>query len=278
MILYDIKDEDSLLRDTAQSKLSILVGMDSFSYLLQHPERGMHWYRSFALDDSTGDHFDHLEKLLRGEVALQRSFSQVQVACQFPVFTIIPDRLFRAGEERSYLEHLTILKDSDEVLTEALPPAKGRMVYVVPGRVHQLLRRFLPGSSLHHFGSLFINHFGNLHFSGSGENVYLHITSNRLFALHFREGQLNFQNTFTFQSSKDCIYFVLLVFDQLQLDPQSTQVYLGGQLMTDSEIYRLLDRYLAKMDVLELPYQLSLAEPLRAYPPFFYFDHALNLL
>lgn len=278
MILYDIKDEDSLLRDTAQSKLSILVGMDSFSYMLQHPERGMHWYRSFALDDSTGDHFDHLEKLLRGEVALQRTFGKIQVACQFPYFTVIPERLFRKGEERSYLEHLTDLKESDEVLSEALPPAKGHMVYHIPGRVYQLLQRFLPGNSLHHFSSLYINHFGNLHFTGSGEHVYLHITSNRLYALHFREGQLNFQNTFTFQSSKDCIYFVLLIFDQLQLDPQSTQVHLGGQLMTDSEIYRLLNRYLAKLELLELPYQVSLAEPLREYPPFFYFDHALNLL
>ena len=278
MILYDIKDEDSLLRDTAQSKLSILVGMDSFSYMLQHPERGMHWYRSFALDDSTGNHFDHLEKLLRGEVALQRTFGKIQIACQFPYFTVIPERLFRKGEERSYLNHLTDLEASGEVLAEALPPAKGHMVYHVPGRVYQLLQRFLPDSSLHHFGSLYINHFGNLHFNGSGEHVYLHITSNRLYALHFREGQLNFQNTFTFKSSKDCIYFVLLIFDQLQLDPQSTQVHLGGQLMTDSEIYRLLDRYLAELELLDLPYQLSLAEPLRAYPPFFYFDHALNLL
>ena len=94
MILYDIKDEDALLRDVQESKLSILIGMDSFSYIIQHPERGLHSFRFVQVDEAKGDNIQKLDYALRGEAALQRQFQEVRVAFLTHLFTAVPDRLY----------------------------------------------------------------------------------------------------------------------------------------------------------------------------------------
>lgn len=279
MILHDIKEKDSVLRDTAHNKLSILIGMDSFSYVVYDPGKGLFWYRSFSLTgDGTVPAIASLEKLLRGEVAFQKQYALTSVIYHMPHFTVIPDRLYRPEDQHAYLQHLTPLTGDDLLETDDLPSARAHLVYRLPATYQQLVQEFLPHTRSTHLGSLFVNHLNNLHFSGSGDQIYLYLSGHLLYALYFREGQFVFHNTFTFRSSKDCLYYVLLLFNQFNLDQEQTTVHLCGQLLPDSEIYRLLQRYLGKLETLELPMQLTLADPLREYPEHFYFDHALNLL
>lgn len=279
MILHDIKEKDSVLRDTAHNKLSILIGMDSFSYVVSDPEKGLFWYRSFSLRGAgPAPAIPGLEKLLRGEVALQKQYAFTSVAYHMPHFTVIPDRLYRAEDQRAYMEHLTPLSGDDLLETDDLPSARAHLVYRLPAAYQQLVQQLLPHHRTTHLSSLFLSYFDNLLFSGSEDQLYLYISGQLLYALYFREGKFVFHNTFSFRASKDCLYYVLLVFDQFHLDQEKTPVHVCGQLMPDSEIFRLLRRYLGHLEMLELPMQLKLAEPLQDYPAYFYFAHALNLL
>ena len=278
MILYDIKDEDALLRDVQESKLSILIGMDSFSYIIQHPERGLHRFRFVQVDEAKGDNIQKLDYALRGEAALQRQFQEVRVAFLTHLFTAVPDRLYKLGENRAYLEHIGPLQDDDLALTDDLMPVKAHQIYQVPERLIQVLQQILPPHRQRHWSTLFINHFGNQHFSGSGHQLYLYILGNKLHVVLFREGELEFQNAFSFQSSKDCLYYTMLVYDQFGLTPDKSVVHLCGQIMTDSDIYRLLDRFLPHIPTMPLPGHFKLAKALLKFPPYFYVDHALNLL
>lgn len=278
MILYDIKDEHVLLRDTSQSKLSILVGMDSFSYVILHPERGLHWFRAIQTIENNADTLQKLEYALRGEATLQRPFSEVRIGFTLPLFTAIPDRLFHRGEERSYLEHVGNINEDDLALVDDLMPIKAHQIYKVPEMLVHVLQQIFPGHTHRHWSTLFINHFGNQLFSGSGHHLYLYINRQTLHVLHFREGQLAFQNAFPFHSSKDCLYYTMLIFDQNGISPEDTPVHLCGQLIPDSEVYRLLGKFLPRLQPLPVPGNIRVAEHLNKYPLYFYVDHALNLI
>jgi len=279
MIVHDIKEKDSVLRDMTDNKLSILIGMDSFCYVIYDPEKGLFWYRSFVL---TGEGYapalTALEQLLRGEVALHKQYASTSVAFHMPHYSVIPDRLYRAEDHFAYMQHLTPLSGDDVLASDDLPSSRAHLVYRIPAAYQELVQQYLPHSHTIHVGSLFVNHFHNLHFGGSGDQLYLYVSEKLLYLLYFKEGQFVFHNTFSFEASSDCLYYVLLVFEQFNLDQQQTPVHLCGQLLPDSEMFRLLQQYLGNIQTMELPMDLKLAKPLQEYPAYFYFDHGLNLL
>jgi hypothetical protein len=59
----------------------------------------------------------------------------------------------------------------------------------------------------------------------------------------FDRRNLQFYNSFAFTKASDFLYFTLLAFDQLKLNPLDVPLTISGELMEDSEIYRLLYRY-----------------------------------
>ena len=70
----------------------------------------------------------------------------------------------------------------------------------------------------------------------------------------------------------------MLVFNQFDLTVEETPVFLSGQLMEDSEIYRLLVRYVKKLQFLDPPAFFQYGTKLAHHPKYLYFDLLCLLL
>jgi hypothetical protein len=100
--------------------------------------------------------------------------------------------------------------------------------------------------------------------------VYVNLQGNMLQVGVFEHGELLLFNTFFYQNAADFLYFVLLAYDQFRLSPENTPLFLSGDLMPNSEIWRTLYRFIADIrflprharfvfpkDALELPGHLN---------------------
>ena len=81
----------------------------------------------------------------------------------------------------------------------------------------------------------------------SGPLVWM-IMRNKSFQIWVgQDGQLLLANTFSFQGSTDVLYHVLNVFQSLGINNQDAQIHLLGEITEDSEVWKLLQRYVQRL-------------------------------
>lgn len=81
--------------------------------------------------------------------------------------------------------------------------------------------------------------------SGSQERaLFIHVENNFLTILVKKNKMLEFCNSFHFFSPEDFVYFTMFVFDQLELNPETTPVVLWGEINHDSPLYKQLYKYI----------------------------------
>jgi hypothetical protein len=90
----------------------------------------------------------------------------------------------------------------------------------------------------------------------------------------FERRNLVFFNTFDFTKPADLLYYILLAYKQFDLNPLEVPLALSGTLLEDSEIYRLLLRYVRSMHFLPLPDGFQLPDAANALPAHYWFDLA----
>jgi hypothetical protein len=84
-------------------------------------------------------------------------------------------------------------------------------------------------------------------------NLYIHVEQNYLTILVKNQKTLEFCNTFYFSTAEDFIYYVMFVFEQLNLSQEQTSVTIWGELTPDSLVYNKLLKYIREVSFGEKP-------------------------
>ncbi|MFK8104021.1 MAG: DUF3822 family protein, partial [Saprospiraceae bacterium] len=108
-ISFEIFEDQFLVNSTQSYNLSILVGMDRFSYLISNNQQQVLGLRSYLYPEpsqnvaalKTALHNVFLEDKL-----LQLSYQKTTIACWYPKNTYVPNRLFQAENKSTYLEKM----------------------------------------------------------------------------------------------------------------------------------------------------------------------------
>jgi hypothetical protein len=89
---------------------------------------------------------------------------------------------------------------------------------------------------------------------GSEERlVYLQVEQNYVTIIVKHKKTLEFCNSFYFYTAEDFIYFVMFVFEQLQLSQEETEVVVWGEITPDSLVYNKLIKYIRNVSLGEKP-------------------------
>jgi len=93
-----------------------------------------------------------------------------------------------------------------------------------------------------------------------------------LFIFYFHEGQVVFCNSYAYQTPRDALYFLLLVFDQFRLGTEYTPLWIMGQYTEQSELHRQIKRYIKSLQYIQLPTGFRAGTKLDAIPAHNYVD------
>jgi hypothetical protein len=107
------------------------------------------------------------------------------------------------------------------------------------------------------------------------DRVYVNVRPSYIDILFFQNSNLLFSNSFKYKTSEDFAYFLLNALEQLQLNPETIDLYLMGEIDKSSPIYELLYKYIRTIEFMErndfFIYSYSLDEL-----PSHYFYNLLN--
>ncbi len=272
-VRFDIVEENLTKRAASSYELSILLGMDSFAYMVSDDTQQVLALRDYALEQArTGRRLTEVEQIINGDKHLKGAHRNIRIACVEAAATFIPERLYNPIEKKSYLEQLTELSPAQQVRTDDLLHYGLKTVYPLDRGTEDLLQRFFPGGRIFHIHSALLHGIWETELSDGQARLFVNVHGADAQVLLLRGRKLVFANLFHYESSKDFLYYVMLAFDQFQLDPENTPLRLSGRLVEDSEIYRLLQRYVRLLDFLKPPAFFSLGPKLNREPGHFYFD------
>lgn len=165
-------------------------------------------------------------------------------------FTLIPEVLFIEHEKESYFNFLHDREASETVLTDRLEHLGIYTVYSIPGACRKELDRVFPKVTLCHISSVLIWNLWMSVKNMTGRKVFLNLREGQFDLLVFEGNQLKYCNIFHFLTAEDIAYYVIFVFEQLDLNPEEIRLALLGNVDKFSPVYDLLFRYIRNIDFL----------------------------
>lgn len=275
-IKFEITDDKLLKQPKASQELSILIGMDSFTYMVSDADQFILTLKDFSYGTAILKPTD-LEKQVKTIFAEENYFNaapkKVKIAFLNAKSTLVPDRLFNGAEEKTYLSQVTALEDNDQIKTDQLTQVEAKNVYALDRQLLNLSLQQFPGASICHISTALLNGFQQVAAKREKTHqLFLHVRTTEVYTFLFEGGNLKFSNSFPYQSTRDFIYYILMIYDQFKLETERNPVYLSGQLLKDSDVYRLLFRYINNIEFVDPPANYKYGANWGTYPKYFYFD------
>ncbi len=275
VVKYDIAETGLLNGRNNEYELSILLGVDSFTYLILDSDRLARAYRSYDLDDRSEHWPMALQRLTTADELLhQINFRRIHIGWMAGRTTLVPDRLFSANHRRAYLEQLTELGIEDRIWSVPIESLQLQLVYALNnGNFDAAERRFMP-SVHHHLAAKLLDSWQDYYRDRAllGGAVFALVRDRKLLLAGMTEGRLQFFNTFAYQDANDALYYLLLAYEQSGFDAHEVPLFLCGELMEDGMIFRTVSSYVAKIAFLGLPQGRTLNSELSRLPAHFFFD------
>ncbi len=256
--------------------LSILIGMDSLFYLIsdrQNQILALHHYSFLTKKGETLSLKESIQiKLLRDEL-LRSTFKDVTIGFALPKFTLLPRKLYNENEKDVYLKNIIKDEQGYQLLTDHLEDLGVSNIYPIKNEVIHLVKGYFPVSKIYHnISSLFLAFKKEIQHQ-KGKHIFINVQDKQFLQLLFLDGkELIFSNFFEYKSSEDFIYYVLMVYSQFRLKPEVTPVTLAGHILPDSDIYRLLFRYIRHIRFVQKPNFYRYGKNLETISEHFYYD------
>ncbi len=251
-----VKDSRLETENLAKYHLSFQVNFELFRICVIDGETN----RCLFLEDyklfdiyTTSDLLDQLDILFEDHVLIKAGFwKSITLGIKNTQFSLVPESLF----ERDYLKEYLILnttldREADEEYhffkqkqTEAIN------VFATNNRLTDWFRKTYPLKQIrviHHTSSMIEGILLQKDLAPAEKSVYIQVEQYFL-TITVKEGKkLIFCNSFTFNTSEDFVYFILFVFDQLELNPEKCPVIVFGEITHDSESFSKLYKYIRNL-------------------------------
>ncbi len=159
-------------------------------------------------------------------------------------FSLIPAELYDPEYQKSYLIQLG-MDNNCRAAESYVPQWKAYLVYSLENDIHGEEPNYILHSV---WEGLFAYAF--FVFKDSSQNgLVVHVTPNQLYLIGGDIHTLQFFNSFSVRDPLDCLYFILQAIERVKIDTPNIPVWLSGQFVEDSQLYKLLEQYIKNLSL-----------------------------
>jgi hypothetical protein len=168
--------------------------------------------------------------------------------------TLVPWPLFDEKQADCY-HHFNHVPDDDElVCANRLKNPEAYSVFSIPKSiVHVMEQAFGSMEVRHHSGALAEGLLARFKNVPGGAVTVVNVRSSAFDIIIIENQKLQLLNSYSYRTAEDFIYFLLFVFEQMNLNPETDAVLLSGNIDKSSRLYELLYRYIRNVDFIERP-------------------------
>ncbi len=243
------------IRTVTESILNIELHPAYFAYAVKAPNENMYsnaHIEHLSIVPGNGIDFSRLSEWLKSlQNIWNRSYQKVYIAIHGYPVTVTPDK--EGGVIT--LQNIQSLSIKDEYFIQSELINEFILTFSIPETLKKLLDSYFVGAAIvpstfgickhilkdtHHISQL------NLHIT-PGEGHFFYVVSK----------QPKYFNTFRYKNKDDLLYFTLLVYKMLELEPDSYPLSISGLVEKDSEVFKLLYQYIRNIYTADFPVPLK---------------------
>jgi len=183
------------------------------------------------------------------------------------LFTIIPRALYDPLEFDSYIQFNIHEPELYYKASKPITPLDAEVLFCVERDTKIILSKYYPNSILYHSSVPLLE--GILRQSGGiwGDRLYIFTWNNHdMEIVAIKDGKMSLYNHFFLGSAEEFLYYPLYICEQLHLDRQNMEVYLGGTQIIGSRESEALKPYFQKFSFLGNPQGYGYAPALSSEP------------
>lgn len=262
-------------QNTKDLNLSLLIGPDRLSYLVLHPIKyEVLALATYAFEGQSGGGYTlckDIETVLKTDSLLTADYARVHLSLHTRRFTLIPNTLYDETQNKLYFQTTMHTDETDSLRVDEVDAIQAKLIYAINNELDVLLSSAFPKAKRNCSARSIINN--SLQQFLQEEYTVLALLQARSMSLTIlHKGKLLLHQIYSFQNAEDCLYYVMLVYKSLGLSTEKQPILLGGELIQDSEIYKLLHQYIRHISFVERPSGLIYGSDLQRLPTQFYFD------
>ena len=220
--------------------LTFEMGEKTFTYSVLDTEKN----KFIAI----GSFRNHLHEVVKNFPWLQKPFHLVRGIISNTRFTLVPEALFEVSEKDQYYNFIQEKEANENIFYDKLDHLGLYSVYCIPGHSHREIFGVFPGFRSCHISSVLIGNIWMHVKNMTGRKVFLNLRDGQFDLLVFDGKQLLYCNGFNFRTPEDIAYYVIFVFEQLNLNPEEIRLCLLGNVEKLSPVYDLLFRYIREIE------------------------------
>jgi ABC-type oligopeptide transport system ATPase subunit len=184
----------------------------------------------------------------------------------------VPNSLFDVSEKEALLKFNHSPDEGEVIVTDHLPNLDAKNIYSLSAEVKKIFQDQYTHLSINHCSSSFIEQVLLTNKHNESKITLVNLQTSAMEIAVINSGKLLFYNSFAYQSPEDIIYFLLFVFEQLQLNPETISVELFGELEKNSPAYQLIYKYIRNIKLGDRPAALEYSIKIAALPKHHYYS------
>jgi len=250
--VLNIVDQSFDSFQTGRYRLSVRIAADSISFCMCDPDRNMYTQlASFVnpaykgvrrLDKQVVE--DMFDKIAAIHPWINGRFAAVNILFEDCRFTLLPLSLFSSTNYKTIYEFNFLNTFGEEVLFQTHTIADLAMIYGVPIGLAQFLQYKYPFARFHHSNFSLMTAFFNKYRNNENKGLALaNFRNGAIDLMIVQERKLKLLNSYTCPTNEDVLYFLVMAIEQMDLNPETADVYLCGDIEKDNKLHLQIQKY-----------------------------------
>ncbi|WP_417860586.1 DUF3822 family protein [Winogradskyella sediminis] len=249
-------------------ELSIQISLNGLSFcILNKTQNTIEFLKTLPFEHKTTpiELLNNLKLELSSTTVFSEDFDAVIVIHQNELSTLIPKELYNSEYKADYLKFNSKILRNDFISEDDIKIIKSVNIYVPYVNINNYIFETFGEFVYKHASSVLIN--SHLQHVETKETpiVYININKNTVEVLVVEKNKLQLFNVFEYFSKEDFIYYILFVYEQLQLDVETTAIEVTGAIERDDELYNTLYTYIRHVSLTDKRYKFSIANTINKY-------------
>ena len=229
--------------------LSIQISLDGFSFAILDIPKG-----KYTVLKSTNFFlkrprllYMNVRDVVSNDDLLRLKYKSTDVIYATEKFTLVPQAFFHHGYTEKYFGFNHETEKGFAIDKTLFPKAEAWCIYTIPENLKEYLTLAFPKSTVRHnlFPLVERSLKENKNFP-ERKQVHLNFFRSSFELIVISGTKLLLSNQFNYSGENDVLYYVLYVFDQLKLPPDTTELVFHGQLKPTDPLYQSFRKYVRK--------------------------------
>ena len=248
------KNSRNTVTHSKDTKLSIQFNLDGFSFcIINNTTKETNYFSEYVFKEkqlTPENLLKKIEEIFKTDIHLQKDFSSVLVIHQNNLFSLVPNQYFSEDVLSEYLNFNIKTLATDFIAYDDIESINAKNVYVPYVNINNYLFQNFGEFEYQHHLTILIEKLISAN-NSDDKKVFVNVSKENYDIVVLENKQLQFSNSFNFQTKEDFIYYILFTFEQLKLDVEKIGLFFTGDIETESEIYKITYQYIRNVSFLE---------------------------